>query len=349
MAGMGRNIARMTVSVIPLFEFLSMDSEESRRKAIQKEKGEEKGKVKKKSSFRKVNGEGEVRKKSSFHKEVEEGKEEKKRKPSLRKVAEEGKDSFDTGKKLPLTSSITLSNIFFRYPSSPSDVLLDVSLSFPKGKTTALVGRSGAGKTTITQILMGLYRQTSGTMSWDGITVTERHYPSLRKSISFVEQDPSLFNRTIEENISFGVQNATKEQIKRAARDAYAHKFIMQTAYGYQSMVGERGIKLSGGQRQRIAIARALIMNPDVLILDESTSQLDSESEKAIQAYINKAHPDRVQVIIAHRLSTIRNAHNIVVVNDGRVEAQGTYEELLSTCSLFHTFHELQASNFEKL
>jgi len=243
-----------------------------------------------------------------------------------------------------LKKAITFSNVCFSYDPARNLALNKVSFSLPRGKTTAFVGRSGAGKTTITSLLLRFYDPLSGVIEWDGTDVTKVTNTAVRKAVALVPQDPALFNRTIAENISYGKPNATQEEIEKAAKDAYAHDFIMETPDGYLSLVGENGIKLSGGQKQRIAIARALILNPSVLILDESTSQLDSESEKAIQTYIDQTHPDRAQLIIAHRLSTIRHAHNIIVLNEGEVIAQGTYEELLNTCCLFNNFHNLQAN-----
>jgi len=242
----------------------------------------------------------------------------------------------------PLQTSVKFDQISFSYNES-AQALHSTTFELPRGKTTALVGRSGAGKSTITSILLRLYEPDSGTVFWDGIDISKTEISAIRKAVAFVPRDPGLFNRTIAENIAYGKPNATTSEIEQAARDSYAHEFIMATPDGYQSVIGERGIKLSGGQRQRIAIARALLLDPSVLILDESTSQLDSESEKAIQTYIDASHPNRAQLIIAHRLSTVRHAHNIIVLDEGTVVAQGSYEELLNTCKIFQNFHNLQA------
>lgn len=247
-------------------------------------------------------------------------------------------------KTISLNSSIDFVNVTFCYV--PTSVALnDISFSILRGKTTALVGRSGAGKSTITQLLLRLYEPTSGKILWDGKDSSKISKMATRKTIAFVPQDPELFNRTISENISYGKPGASTAEILKAAHDAFAHDFITKTSDGYDSLIGEKGIKLSGGQRQRIAIARALILNPSLLILDESTSQLDSESEKAIQTYITASHPNRAQLIIAHRLSTVRKADNIIVLNEGSIIGQGKYEELLKTCELFKKFHDIQANS----
>jgi len=225
-----------------------------------------------------------------------------------------------------------------------------INFSIKVGTTTALVGRSGAGKSTLANLLLRLYAPTGGAIYWDNKDITQVTAASLRRLIAVVPQETSLFNRTIRENIAYSKPDASMEEIIDAAQRAHAHDFIMKTPEGYESVIGERGVQLSGGQRQRVAIARALLMNPSVLVLDESTSHLDSESEQAIQQAISSLRSSEVtQVIIAHRLSTIVKSDLIVVLDEGRVVDMGSHDHLISHCSLYEKFCSLQFKNIDSL
>jgi ABC-type multidrug transport system fused ATPase/permease subunit len=241
----------------------------------------------------------------------------------------------------PLHHEIDAKGVSFQYGKSPT--LVDINLSLKRGTTTALVGRSGSGKSTLTLLLLRFHDPVDGKISWDGHNLREATRASLRKQIALVPQDTALFNRSVRENIAYGKPGASLEEVITAAKRAHAHEFITQLPNGYDSIVGERGVKLSGGQRQRIAIARVLILEPSLLILDESTSHLDSESEQAIQDSIGQLREERMtQVIIAHRLSTVLHADNIVVMDKGRIIDQGKHEELLSRCATYRTLYKMQ-------
>lgn len=250
------------------------------------------------------------------------------------------KDVPNAKKIAPLKENIKLTNVNFEY-SGKVDALHNINLQINAGTTTALVGRSGAGKSTLALLLMRFYDPTKGSITYDRIDLRDIQRDSLRKQMAWIPQDTSLFNRTIKENISYGKQNATEKEIETAAKLAHAHEFIMKTPKKYDSIIGERGVKLSGGQRQRIAIARALLIKPSVLLLDESTSHLDSETEKAISESIQQLHHNTTQIIIAHRLSTILHADQIVVLDKGKVVAVGTHKELLKN-SVYKRLYELQ-------
>lgn len=249
-------------------------------------------------------------------------------------------DSANAVKISSLQKEIRVENIDFEY-SGKVDALHNINLKIPVGTTTALVGRSGAGKSTLALLLMRFYDPSKGSILFDNIDLKTINRESLRKQIAWIPQDTSLFNRSIKDNIAYGIQNATQKHVETAAKLAHAHEFILKTPKGYTSVIGERGVKLSGGQRQRIAIARALLMNPSVLILDESTSHLDSETEKAISESIKKLHHKTTQVIIAHRLSTILHADQIVVLDKGKVVAVGKHNELLAN-HVYKKLYELQ-------
>lgn len=230
-----------------------------------------------------------------------------------------------------LHGKISVSNVVFSYPSRPEmKVLKDLSFNAEKGQQIAIVGTSGAGKSTITSLLLGFYKPVSGTIVFDEKKSESIPLSQLRKQIAYVPQDIMLFGGTIYENIAYGNPHATKEEVEDAAQKAYAHNFITSFTEGYQTVVGERGIKLSGGQRQRVAIARAILKNPVILILDEATSSLDSESEQLVQQALEALMKGRTSIVIAHRLSTIRNADKIIVLDSGIVSEQGTHEELMS-------------------
>lgn len=222
------------------------------------------------------------------------------------------------------------------------DVLEDVNFTLKKGKTIALVGASGAGKSTIVDLLPRFYDVSTGEITLDGINLKRYRISDLRSIFGIVNQDVMLFNDTVYNNITFGMEGKTKEEVIAAAKIAQAHDFIMEMEDGYNTILGDRGMRLSGGQRQRISIARALLSNPQVLILDEATSALDTESEFLFQQALEGLLKDRTAIIIAHRLSTIRNADQILFVKDGHISEQGTHDELMQQKGDYYRFCNLQ-------
>merc|ERR1712176_152041 len=225
----------------------------------------------------------------------------------------------------------------FHFPSRPNEIVLNnVSLKIPKGSTTALVGSSGAGKSTIVSLLQRFYDVDEGAITIDGHILEQLDLQWLRSNIGYVQQEPQLFGLTVKENILYGVhREVTQEEIEQAAKDAHAHEFIKDWPEGYETLVGERGVKLSGGQKQRVAIARALLTNCRILLLDEATSALDAESEHLVQQAIDKAVVGRTVIVVAHRLSTIKNADQIVVMDNRKIVDVGTHTELLSGCKRY--------------
>jgi len=221
-------------------------------------------------------------------------------------------------------------------------ILQDINITVHKGKTIALVGASGAGKSTLVDLVPRFHDVTSGTLWIDGIDVKEYKLEDLRKLMGIVSQEPILFNDTIYNNITLGTEGATQAQVEDAARIANAHNFILQKPEGYQTIVGDRGTKLSGGERQRITIARAVLKNPPVLILDEATSSLDTESERLVQNAINTLMQNRTCIVIAHRLSTVQHADEIIVLQDGMIMERGTHNELLHKRGHYHKLVEMQ-------
>lgn len=249
----------------------------------------------------------------------------------------------DNPKQIPnFNSTIEYKNVSFRYQED--FVLKNVSISVPKGKTIALVGQSGSGKSTLVDLLPRFYDINDGCISIDGNDIRELDIKNLRDLMGIVNQEPILFNDTIAGNISFGVKNATQEEIEQAAKIANAHDFILETENGYNTNIGDRGTRLSGGQRQRISIARAILTNPPIMILDEATSALDTESEQMVQEAITNLMKDRTSIVIAHRLSTIRNADNIYVLKAAEIIESGNYEELLAMNGEFKKLHDIQFS-----
>jgi ATP-binding cassette subfamily B protein len=208
-------------------------------------------------------------------------------------------------------------------------VLDDINLDLPPGATTAFVGATGSGKTTLVKLLLRLYDVTEGEILIDGHDIRSLELHHLRQAMAVVGQDVFLFHGTVRENIAYGMPDGTVDEIRHAAEVAEAHRFIMELPEGYDTVVGERGQKLSGGQRQRLSIARAVLVDPPILILDEATSSVDNETEAAIQRSLARLVVDRSTIVIAHRLSTIRHADAIHVVERGRVVESGTHEELL--------------------
>jgi ATP-binding cassette, subfamily B, bacterial len=237
---------------------------------------------------------------------------------------------------------INFDRVTFAYPNR-STVLEDLSLHIPAGKTTAIVGSTGSGKSTLVKLLLRLYDVNSGSITIDGLDLRKLNLYDLRRSIGLVSQDVFLFHGTVAENIAYGTFDATETEIIRAATLAQAHDFIIQLPQGYHTVVGERGQKLSGGQRQRLAIARAVIKNPPILILDEATSAVDNETEAAIQLSLGQITKNRTTIAIAHRLSTIRNADRIYVMERGKFVESGTHEQLLEKNGIYTNLWKVQS------
>jgi ABC-type multidrug transport system fused ATPase/permease subunit len=229
-----------------------------------------------------------------------------------------------------ITGDLAFDDVNFHYPSRPEiEVLKGVSFEAKRGQKIAIVGPSGSGKSTMAALILQFYHPQSGTILFDDLPSDAYSLTDIRNQVAIVPQDVMLFGGTIQENIAYGKLSASKEEIIQAAQRANAHQFITSFPDGYETVVGERGVKLSGGQRQRVAIARALLKNPSILILDEATSSLDSESERLVQEALEELMKNRTSVIIAHRLSTIREADKIIVLEKGKVIESGNHEELL--------------------
>lgn len=246
-----------------------------------------------------------------------------------------------------LRGEVRFRNVSFAYEEG-SDVLHDINLTVRPGEMVALLGATGSGKTSIVNLIPRFYDVTAGQVTVDGYDVREVKLESLRKQIGTVFQEAFLFSDTMAENIAYGRNGASMEEIVRAAKLAQAHDFIMSFPEGYQTRVGERGITLSGGQRQRVTIARALLLDPRILILDDSTSSVDVETEYLIQQALAAAMRDRTAFVIAHRLSTVKNADRIIVLNDGRIVQQGTHEELLARDGPYRRIYETQFADQEE-
>ncbi|MFQ5828053.1 MAG: ABC transporter ATP-binding protein [Candidatus Methylomirabilia bacterium] len=242
----------------------------------------------------------------------------------------------------PFSDCIEFEGVSFRYPDGTVPVLQQISLAIQKGEMVAFVGMSGAGKSTLMDLLPRFYDVSAGTIRIDGHDIRDVTQPSLRAQIGIVSQETFLFNDTVFYNIAYGKSGATPEQVEQAARLAHCHDFISAIPEGYQTPVGERGVKLSGGQRQRITIARAFLKDPPILILDEATSDLDAESEFMVQQALSDLTKGRTVLVIAHRLSTVRNADRIYVIHDGRIEAVGTHDELMVRHGLYRRLYALQ-------
>ncbi|MCD2344736.1 ATP-binding cassette domain-containing protein [Ideonella azotifigens] len=247
---------------------------------------------------------------------------------------------------LPVTrggSAVALNHVRFHYPSRPAQAALaDLNLQIKPGETVALVGPSGAGKSTLFQLLLRFYDVDAGTVTLDGVDVRSTRLHDLRERIGIVPQDSVIFSANAMENIRYGRPTATDEEVMSAAKAAFAHDFILALPGGYQSFLGERGVRLSGGQRQRISIARAILKNPPLLLLDEATSALDAESERVVQAALQAAMADRTTLVIAHRLATVQQVDRIVVLDQGRIVDQGRHAELMARGGLYARLAALQ-------
>jgi ABC-type multidrug transport system fused ATPase/permease subunit len=230
--------------------------------------------------------------------------------------------------------------VFFKYVDEY--VLKDVNLVIEKGKTVALVGQSGSGKSTMVDMLPRFYDVSKGRILIDENPVDDLKIADLRSLMGIVSQESILFNDSIYNNIIFGKPNATQEEVVEAAKIANAHEFILHTENGYETNIGDGGNKLSGGQKQRISIARAILKNPPILILDEATSSLDTESEKLVQDALNKLMKNRTSVVIAHRLSTIRKAGLICVMHEGEIVERGSHDELIARNGYYKKLHDMQ-------
>jgi ATP-binding cassette subfamily B protein len=243
--------------------------------------------------------------------------------------------------------AVAYEDVSFGYGDEP--VLAGVSFAADGGETVALVGPTGAGKSTAVKLLLRLFDVDDGSIEIDGQDVREVSVPSLRRAIGYVSQETFLFYGTVRDNIAYGTPGATDAEIRAAAEAAEAHDFIANLPDGYDTMVGERGVKLSGGQRQRVSIARAVLEDPDVLVLDEATSDVDTETELLIQRSLDRLTADRTTFVIAHRLSTVKDADRIVVLEGGEVVERGTHDELIDAGGLYANLWAVQAGEIEDL
>ncbi len=248
----------------------------------------------------------------------------------------------DTTQELQnVKGDIQFDDVTFRYEEEEHTILSHVNIHIKQGETVALVGPSGSGKSTMCSLIPRFYDVTEGSIKIDGKNIKDVSLFSLRSQIGIVQQDVYLFSGTVGENIAYGKPNATQQEIEQAAKKAGAHEFIQSLAQGYDTYVGERGIKLSGGQKQRISIARVFLKNPPILILDEATSALDNESEKIVQKSLEELAKGRTTLTIAHRLTTVRDAKKILVLTEKGIEEQGSHKELIQKGGIYAKYYEM--------
>ncbi|MGI5881901.1 MAG: ABC transporter ATP-binding protein [Dethiobacteria bacterium] len=243
--------------------------------------------------------------------------------------------------------NIEYNNVSFRYSDDEEKVLQNISLKIPAGKKIALVGPSGGGKTTLCSLLPRFYDITEGSITIDGKDIRDLTLESLRDAIGIVQQDVYMFSGTIKDNIAYGKAGASDEEIVEAAHNANIHDFAMSLEKGYDTHLGERGVRLSGGQRQRLSIARVFLKNPPILILDEATSALDNENERFIQQSLDKLSQDRTTIVIAHRLSTIKHADEIIVITDEGIQERGSHQELIEKQGIYCSYYNMQFEGLE--
>jgi len=263
-------------------------------------------------------------------------------------IIERSHDIQDMPGAVPITISqgaVDFKDVTFHFQEERS-ILEHLDLAIRPGEKVALVGPSGAGKSTITKLLLRMYDVSDGGIEIDGQNISQVTQDSLRDAMGFVPQEPVLFHRSLMENIRYGKRDATDDEVIEAAKKAHCHEFIQGLAHGYDTYVGERGVKLSGGERQRVAIARAILKDAPILVLDEATSSLDSESESLIQDSLKVLMQGKTVLVIAHRLSTIMNMDRIVVLQDGRVVADGTHDKLIKEGGLYQKLWSIQAGGF---
>ncbi len=241
-----------------------------------------------------------------------------------------------------IREGIELEHIHFSYDEESGEVLRNISLKIKVGELVAIVGPTGTGKSTLANLIPRFYDPLRGVVKWDGIDIRDVSLKSLRGHIGIVAQETVLFNDTVLANIAYGQRDASRDEVEAAARKAFAHHFIEKLPNGYETIIGDRGFRLSGGEKQRLSIARAILKNPPILILDEATSQLDSESEKFVQEALDELMKGRTVICIAHRLSTIKKADKIIVLDHGAVVGVGPHEEILKTCPLYRRLYETQ-------
>jgi ABC-type multidrug transport system fused ATPase/permease subunit len=240
-----------------------------------------------------------------------------------------------------IEGKVTFNDVHFRY-GDDDEVLHDIEFQVAPGQVVALVGPSGAGKTSIANLLCRFYDPTHGRVLVDGHDIRQVELRSLRRQVAVVLQDTFLFNASVRENVSYGKPDASEKEVVTAAKTAYAHEFIQQLPEGYDTQIGERGVRLSGGQRQRLALARAILTDPRILILDEATSSVDAEAEYLIQQALEGVMRGRTSLVIAHRLSTIREADKIIALHDGRIREIGDHQELLERGGLYSQLYRRQ-------
>ena len=237
---------------------------------------------------------------------------------------------------------IEYKNVSFKYPSRDTQVLKNLNIVINKSEVFAIVGMSGAGKTTLVDLLFKFFKVTDGEITIDGVNINDFNSRSLRKHLALVTQETFLFDDTVLANIRFGRLDASYDEIMKAAEAAHVDSFVMDLDAGYDTVIGERGMKVSGGQRQRIAIARAILRNAPILVLDEATSALDSESERLVQDALHHLMENRTTFVIAHRLSTIQHADHILVMEYGEMVGLGNHEELLASCAQYQKYYQMQ-------